>query len=104
FQNLIGNALKYAQKDKRPEIEISSKDLGKVWEISVSDNGIGIDKEYHQKIFILFERLHTQEEYSGTGLGLSIVKKVIENEGGRVSVKSEPGKGTTICFTLPKIT
>ncbi|MFN2429140.1 MAG: ATP-binding protein [Cryomorphaceae bacterium] len=102
FQNLIGNSLKYVAIDKKPEIDISSKELDKFWEISVSDNGIGIDKEYHEKIFILFERLHTNEEYSGTGLGLSIVKKVVENLGGEIRVESEPGEGTTIRFTLPK--
>lgn len=102
FQNLVGNSLKYVEKDKRPEIDISSKDIGEFWEISVSDNGIGIEKEYHEKIFILFERLHTNEEYTGTGLGLSIVKKVVENLGGEIRLESEPGKGTTISFTLPK--
>lgn len=102
FQNLIGNSLKYARENIPPEIEIVGKELEDSWEISVSDNGIGIAETYYDKIFILFERLHTSDEYEGTGLGLSIVKKIINNLGGEITVESEVGKGSTFTFTLPK--
>lgn len=103
LQNLIGNSLKYMRENIPPEIEIVGKELGDSWEISVSDNGIGIEETYYDKIFILFERLHTSDKYEGTGLGLSIVKKIIDNLGGEITVKSEVGKGSTFTFTLPKV-
>jgi light-regulated signal transduction histidine kinase (bacteriophytochrome) len=102
FNNLIGNALKYRKPDINPEIKISANDIGKFWEIAVSDNGIGIEKEYFDKVFIIFQRLHTKEEYSGTGIGLAIVKKIIDNLGGKIWLESEVGKGSTFYFTLPK--
>lgn len=102
FNNLIGNALKYRKPDINPEIKISANDIGKFWEIAVSDNGIGIEKEYFDKVFVIFQRLHTKEEYSGTGIGLAIVKKIIDNLGGKIWLESEVGKGSTFYFTLPK--
>lgn len=102
FQNLIVNAIKYARADVTPEISITSKDCGFYWEISVKDNGIGIDKEYFNKIFIIFQRLHNREQYGGTGMGLTIVKKIIENAGGQIRVQSEPGIGSNFIILLPK--
>jgi PAS domain S-box-containing protein len=98
FQNLIENAIKYS-KD-RPEIRVSAKYDGTSWVISVQDNGIGIPPQYHEKIFGLFQRLHSQQEYPGTGLGLAICKRVIEQLGGRIWVDSDPGHGSTFSFTL----
>jgi PAS domain S-box-containing protein len=101
FQNLIGNGLKYAKPDAAPQINIQAKKQDDHWLFSVRDNGIGIDKEYYDKIFVIFQRLHTRDQYGGTGIGLSIVKKIIENFGGRIWVESEPGQGSTFYFTLP---
>lgn len=102
FNNLLDNAIKYASPERTPEIHIGTKDRGDSWEFSVTDNGIGIDPEYYDKIFILFQRLHSSEEYSGTGIGLSIVKKVLDHMGGTIQVASELGKGTKFTFTVPK--
>jgi light-regulated signal transduction histidine kinase (bacteriophytochrome) len=102
FQNLITNALKYSKKEIPTEIHITVKDLKDYWQFSVTDNGIGIEKEYHEKIFIIFQRLHTKEEYSGTGIGLAIVKKIIEIQDGKIWVESEKGKGSTFYFTIKK--
>lgn len=102
FQNLIGNAIKYRKTDEPPKIHISTHaDKGKhEYVFSVSDNGIGIKKEYLTRIFGVFQRLHTIDEYKGTGIGLSIVKKVIERHGGKMWVESELGKGSTFYFTI----
>lgn len=102
FHNLIGNALKYGKKDVPPRIEISSKDKTRHWEFSVKDNGIGIDSEYFQKIFIIFQRLHNKDEFSGTGMGLAITKKIVESNGGAIWVESKENEGSTFYFTIPK--
>ncbi|GAA5032199.1 hypothetical protein GCM10011506_24320 [Marivirga lumbricoides] len=102
FQNLIGNALKYSKDDVSPEITISAKSTKDSYVFSVADNGIGIEEKYFEKIFIIFQRLHTKDKYKGSGMGLSIVKKIIENNGGRIWLKSKVGKGTTFYFTVPK--
>lgn len=101
FQNLIGNGLKYAKADVAPQINIKAEKQETHWLFSVQDNGIGIGKEYYDKIFIIFQRLHTRDQYSGTGIGLSIVKKIIENLGGRIWVESRIDQGSTFFFTLP---
>lgn len=102
FQNLITNAIKFTPPDVNPKITIKSRDVGDFWEFSVQDNGIGIAPEYHERIFILFKKLHNKTEYEGTGIGLAICKKIIEKHGGRIWVESETGKGATFYFTIPK--
>jgi signal transduction histidine kinase len=102
FQNLISNALKYSKKDVKPKIIISCEDSDSHWTFSVKDNGIGIEEEYFDKIFIIFQRLHNRNEYDGTGTGLAIVKKVIEQLDGNVWVNSKLNKGSTFYFTVKK--
>jgi PAS domain S-box-containing protein len=101
FQNLIGNALKF-RSSSSPLVHISCVEKERDWEIAVRDNGIGIEAQYFERIFMLFQRLHNKGEYPGTGIGLAIVKKVVERHGGQVRVESELGKGSAFIFTLPR--
>ncbi|MGE4496988.1 MAG: ATP-binding protein [Deferribacterales bacterium] len=100
FQNLIGNAVKFSREGVKPEIEITSKKEGNLFRFMVKDNGIGIDKKYLDRIFVIFQRLHTKEEFPGTGIGLAICKKIVERHGGEISVESAEGKGSDFIFTL----
>ncbi len=101
FTNLIGNALKYRREGVPPVIAVSAMQTGRRWEFAVRDNGIGIAPEYHDRIFEMFQRLHTHDEYDGTGIGLAVVRKIVERHGGAVRVRSTPGEGSTFYFTMP---
>lgn len=104
FQNLINNGLKYRKPNVNPHVHISAKENSDQYEFSVSDNGIGIRKEYADKVFEVFQRLHKRDEYSGTGIGLSICKKIVSRHSGKISVVSKEGSGSTFRFTIKKST
>jgi len=101
FQNLIGNSIKYRSSERKPEIHVGAALQKGEWVFSVRDNGIGIDEQYLDRVFVIFQRLHNRGEFSGTGIGLSICKKVVERHSGRMWAESEIGKGTTFYFTIP---
>jgi light-regulated signal transduction histidine kinase (bacteriophytochrome) len=101
MQNLISNALKYCDAE-RPEIRIGAKEEDQQWVVFVQDNGIGIEPHHREKMFIIFQRLHSRNEYSGTGIGLSICKKIVDGHGGTIWVDGKPGRGSTFYFSLDK--
>ena len=101
FQNLIGNALKY-NRSAQPQIEIGYEEKCNHWQFFVKDNGIGIDPKFYDRIFIIFQRLHTKNQFSGTGIGLAICKKIVEKHEGKIWVDSTPGQGSTFYFTIKK--
>jgi len=102
FQNLISNAIKFVPRGQTPQINLSCLDMGSYWQFAIADNGIGIAPEYSEQIFTLFKRLHTKTEYGGSGIGLALCKRIVEQHGGRIWVKSQLGQGSTFYFTLAK--
>jgi signal transduction histidine kinase len=102
FSNLLSNALKFTAPDRTPEIVIDCEVLPRHYRFTVRDNGIGIAPEHYTRIFEIFKRLHTREDYPGTGAGLTIVKKIVESHGGQIGVESTLGEGTTFWFTIPR--
>lgn len=102
FQNLVTNAIKFRKKDETPKINLSVAINDENWAFSLSDNGIGIPADQKDRIFLIFQRLHSREEYPGSGIGLAICKKIIERHGGKINVESEVGKGSTFHFTLSR--
>jgi PAS domain S-box-containing protein len=102
FQNLIMNAVKFRKKDTVPQINILVEKKNDHWQFSVKDNGIGIDKTQSERIFVIFQRLHSRTEYEGSGIGLAHCKKIVELHGGKIWIESEPGEGTLFHFTIPE--
>ena len=102
FQNLLANGVMYQQSGTRPRVGVSAVEHATAWELLVSDNGIGIASEYHERIFGIFKRLHTTREFPGTGMGLAICKKIVERYAGTMKVTSAPGAGSTFHIIIPK--
>jgi light-regulated signal transduction histidine kinase (bacteriophytochrome) len=100
FQNLLSNAIKFHGPDP-PRVRIDSERDGEQWKISVADNGIGIEPQYAERIFVIFQRLHGRSSYPGTGIGLAMARKVIEHHGGRIWLDTDHSPGTRMLFTLP---
>ena len=101
FHNLISNALTFRSLNV-PGVHLRAEERGSEWEFAVQDNGVGLDPQYADRIFLLFQRLHTRTEHPGAGVGLAVARKIVERHGGRIWVESEPGKGATFRFTIPK--
>ncbi|BAE52685.1 sensor histidine kinase [Paramagnetospirillum magneticum] len=101
FQNLIGNAIKYRSPERAPVVSLSTRLKGNAWEFRIADNGIGIEPQYFDRVFQIFQRLHSRVEAAGTGIGLAICKRVVTRYRGRIWVESVPGEGSTFCFTIP---
>jgi len=101
FQNLIGNAIKF-RAEAPPRVDITVADDGEAWHFAVQDNGIGMKTEEAERVFTMFQRLHTREEYPGLGVGLAVCRRIVKRHGGRIWVESSPGAGATFHFTLPK--
>ncbi|ELY65753.1 multi-sensor signal transduction histidine kinase [Natrinema versiforme JCM 10478] len=102
FQNLLDNAIQYSG-DEPPSVRVSAEDDGSEWVVSVRDEGIGMDPEQTDRVFEVFQRLHTQDEHSGTGIGLAICKRIVERHGGEIWIDSVPGEGTTFSLTLSAV-
>ncbi len=102
FQNLVANAIKF-RGDAPSRVEVWAEEMADEWIFHVRDNGIGIDRQYHQRIFVIFQRLHAREAYPGTGIGLSVCKRIVDRLGGRIWVDSEPGRGSDFCIAVPKL-
>jgi light-regulated signal transduction histidine kinase (bacteriophytochrome) len=103
FQNLIANAIKF-KGDTPPRVEVTTQLKEEFWEFCVADNGIGIDPQFFERVFIIFQRLHERDKYAGSGMGLAICKKIVERHGGRIWIESEVGAGSRFKFTIPILT
>jgi light-regulated signal transduction histidine kinase (bacteriophytochrome) len=101
FQDLISNAIKY-RREEEPRVEVAADERHDEWLFNVRDNGLGIDPQYYERIFVVFQRLHARDEYSGTGIGLAVCKRIVQRMGGRIWVESTPGAGSTFYFSVPK--
>jgi light-regulated signal transduction histidine kinase (bacteriophytochrome) len=100
FQNLIGNSLKF-HGPRNPEIHLTAEKKGPEWVFECRDNGIGINPKYFDRVFVIFQRLHTREEYEGMGLGLAVCKRIVDRHGGRIWIESGEGKGSSFFFSIP---
>ena len=100
---MIGNAIKYVAPGVAPRVHVSVKTTAEEWTFSIADNGIGIDPQYHTRIFEPFKRLHTASQYAGTGMGLAICKKIVQGFGGQLLVESAPKKGSTFIFSIRRV-
>jgi signal transduction histidine kinase len=103
LQNLVGNAIKFRDPERPPEVRISARRVGDSWELECRDNGIGIDPQYAERVFVIFQRLHPKDVYEGTGIGLALCKKIVEYHGGRIWLGEVDGPGTSIRWTLPAV-
>ncbi|UFS69976.1 ATP-binding protein [Geomonas sp. RF6] len=103
FQNLIGNAIKFRKPDIPPRVSVTCESRDRDWVFGVRDNGIGVEPQYFDRVFEVFRRLHTREEYEGSGIGLAICRKIVEHHGGRIWVESLPGEGSSFFFTMPRV-
>ncbi|AEE45729.1 sensor histidine kinase [Cellulomonas fimi] len=101
FQNVVGNAVKFRHPDRTPQVHLSARRVGEEWEIECRDNGIGIDQQYADRVFVIFQRLHAKDVYEGTGIGLALCKKIVEFHNGRIWIEPSPETGTRILWTLP---
>jgi light-regulated signal transduction histidine kinase (bacteriophytochrome) len=101
FQELVGNAVKFRREGVRAEVRVTASRQGREWVFCVQDNGIGIPADQFQRVFLIFQRLHTQDEYPGAGIGLAICKKIVERHGGRIWVESKVGEGSRFQFSIP---
>ena len=104
FVNLVSNSIRYRSTDRSPEIRIAGRAVGPLWEVTVTDNGIGFEDEHASRIFKMFQRLHGRDEYGGTGIGLAICERIVERHGGTIHAHGEPGAGSTFTFTLESST
>jgi PAS domain S-box-containing protein len=102
LQNLIGNAIKYRRPDRPPRVQVSAEEQADAWVFRVADNGIGIAPQYFDRIFQVFQRLHSREKFTGTGIGLALCRKIVARHGGSIWVESQPGQGSTFLFSIPK--
>ncbi|MEA2516707.1 MAG: hypothetical protein QOG16_545, partial [Actinomycetota bacterium] len=101
MQNLIANAIKFCPADRAPQVTVSASRLSGGWRIDVRDNGIGVDPRFASKVFGMFQRLHSDDEFPGTGIGLAICQRIVERHGGRIWVDGYEGEGSTFSFTIP---